>query len=83
MVSLTNEGNTILHAAVLSHKAPVVKYALTAMANAMKQGASLLGSDLNARNAKGESALELATQSGMYAIARVCIKWGKTERAPH
>ena len=73
MVSLTNEGNTILHAAVLSHKAPVVKYALTAMANAMKQGASLQGFDVNARNAKGESALELATQSGTYVHNYMCL----------
>ena len=73
MVSLTNEGNTILHAAVRSHKARVVKYALTAMANAMKQGASLQGSDVNARNAKGESALELATQLGTYVHNCMCL----------
>ena len=73
MVSLTNEGNTILHAAVLSHKAPVVKYALTAMANAMKQGTSLQGFDVNARNAKGESALELATQLGTYVHNCMCL----------
>ena len=63
MLSLTDDGSTILHAAVLSHNAVVVRYALHLMDRA--QGDSLPGSDVNARNAKGESALELASRSGM------------------
>ena len=62
MVGLTNDGNTILHAAVLSHSNEVVEYALQRMVE--EQESSLLGSDVNARNNEGESALELATKSG-------------------
>ena len=64
VVGLTKDGNTILHAAVKSHKAEVVEYALKHMAK--EQGVSLHGSDVNGRNGQGESALELATLSGIH-----------------
>lgn len=72
MISLTDDGSTILHAAVLSHNTVVVKYALHLMDKA--QGDSLPGSDVNARNAKGESALELASRSGMCVHNYVCTQ---------
>lgn len=62
MVGLTSDANTILHAAVLSREAEVVKYALQHMAK--EQESSLLGCDVNFRNSKRESALELAILSG-------------------